>query len=398
MLVFPRSSGRCLLLAVALHHTCLMVSAKTMSSKKVREQCRAIFETAFPPGKAFTTTKDIKRFARLATKTKEPNYFACPEGGEVSLTNFTETDLLGWFKTNFDPDAISYNEEIVGEIMVAGNVCAFPKLFYAKIGECEVRVDSFLTLELDRHGHLVRYVVNFDEEQTLKKFGYCTEGPMDAPDDPTAASVRATCVEIFETLCPKHGWVTDESLTAFASTVAQDQPNYFTCPEGGMAPLTDYTAGDVVEWFKQNFDPASSTFNEWITGPVMVAGNVCSFDKIFVAKLEEDCEARIMSHLTMEVDLETATLIRWIDSFDEDDVEKALSKTRGKEKNAGATTEAVPILASMVSPMTLLGHANPEEMGAAMACFLVVSVACIAAIFARKTISYRHRALWTPLE
>ena len=61
---------------------------------------------------------------------------------------------------------------------------------------------------------------------------------------PKPSKVRRTCIEIFETAFPPQQWVTEHDLKAFSKLVATEQPNYFSCPEGGDRTLVNYSSED----------------------------------------------------------------------------------------------------------------------------------------------------------
>jgi hypothetical protein len=170
--------------------------------------------------------------------------------------------------------------------------------------------------------------------------------PPDAPDDNstrrvlldvTADTVRNRCVEIFEAAFPPKSWVSDSSLIAFTKLVSTSKHNYFACPIGGNKPLKGFTPDQLLDWFATNFDPNAFKYTEYIFDDVMVAGKVCSFDKLFFAEIGGDCQLHAMSRLIIELD-DQGMLLKWIDHFDEKDASErfgtCLKKVKKKEKEA----------------------------------------------------------------
>ena len=73
------------------------------------------------------TAQSIQDFTELVAIDAR-NYFESPVGGvNRALENFTRKELLDWLWTGtvFNHDKLLYSENILGEVMLAGNVCNF---------------------------------------------------------------------------------------------------------------------------------------------------------------------------------------------------------------------------------------------------------------------------------
>lgn len=141
----------------------------------IRAHCINAFELAFPK-QQWTTENDLRAFvANVSTERKADTYFACPLGGGIGseLSNFDSGDLLDWFLTAFNPNALRYTEIIMSEVSVVNNVCSMDKLFFATIGNCHVHAMSRLMIEVDEDGKLVQWLDHFDQEDLNQKMGVC---------------------------------------------------------------------------------------------------------------------------------------------------------------------------------------------------------------------------------
>ena len=152
-------------------------SPKTCSAMAeiIRAHCINAFELAFPK-QQWTTENDLRAFvANVSTERKTDTYFACPLGGGIGseLSNFDSGDLLDWFLTAFNPNALRYTEIIMSEVSVVNNVCSMDKLFFATIGNCHVHAMSRLMIEVDEDGKLVQWLDHFDQEDLNQKMGVC---------------------------------------------------------------------------------------------------------------------------------------------------------------------------------------------------------------------------------
>mmetsp|Transcript_23534 Transcript_23534/g.50359 ORF Transcript_23534/g.50359 Transcript_23534/m.50359 type:complete len:184 (-) Transcript_23534:1779-2330(-) len=141
-----------------------------------------------------------------------------------------------------------------------------------------------------------------------------------------ADQVRAHCVNAFELAFPKQQWTTENDLRAFTANVSTDRKadTFFACPLGGGpgSELSDFTGGDLLEWFLEMFNPNVLQYTESIISEVSVVNNVCSMDKLFFASLGK-CHVHAMSRLMIEVD-EDGKLVRWWDHYDQEDLNQKM--------------------------------------------------------------------------
>lgn len=137
-----------------------------LSADQVREKARALFETAFPPC-GYATESSLKAFSELVSP--EAESWDCPLGGTTGLIKPTPESLLKWFKDNFDAASMKYTEWIDGEIVVTGNTASFKKGFFLDLGKGCVQADTFLVIQIDDDGKLVRWIDTFDTEAFGKK-------------------------------------------------------------------------------------------------------------------------------------------------------------------------------------------------------------------------------------
>eukprot|EP00970_Alexandrium_tamarense_P000698 scaffold85_cov145-Alexandrium_tamarense.AAC.2 len=147
-----------------------------------------------------------------------------------------------------------------------------------------------------------------------------------------ADQVREYCINAFELAFPKQQFTSEDNLRAFADNVSSDckGDTYFACPLGGGigSELENFTGGDLLEWFLLHFNPNILKYTEIIMSEVSVTNNVCSMDKLFFATFgsgqrPDECHVHAMSRLMIEVD-EDGKLVRWLDHFDQEDLNQKL--------------------------------------------------------------------------
>mmetsp|Transcript_27694 Transcript_27694/g.51971 ORF Transcript_27694/g.51971 Transcript_27694/m.51971 type:complete len:153 (-) Transcript_27694:710-1168(-) len=140
-----------------------------LTADQVRARCIEIFETAFPKQK-FVTADDLKKFCELLS----PNAVSwdCPLGSDNGHIEKPNPDTLyAWFLANFDPNALAYTEWIAGDVLVSGNTCSFRKGFFCPMNKAYVQAETFLIMEIDNDGKLVRWIDHYDAEDVGKQFG-----------------------------------------------------------------------------------------------------------------------------------------------------------------------------------------------------------------------------------
>lgn len=140
--------------------------------------------------------------------------------------------------------------------------------------------------------------------------------------------VREYCINAFELAFPKQQWTSEDNLLAFADNVSTSRQSdtYFACPLGGGtgSELENFSGGDLLDWFLVHFNPNVLKYTEIIMSEVSVVNNVCSMDKLFFATFGDGlCHVHAMSRLMIEVD-EDGKLIRWLDHFDQDDLNQKM--------------------------------------------------------------------------
>jgi hypothetical protein len=142
-----------------------------------------------------------------------------------------------------------------------------------------------------------------------------------------AEIIRAHCINAFELAFPKQQWTTENDLRAFVANVSTDRKadTYFACPLGGGvgSELSNFDSGDLLDWFLTAFNPNVLRYTEIIMSEVSVVNNVCSMDKLFFASIGGNCHVHAMSRLMIEVD-DDGKLVRWIDHFDQEDLNQKM--------------------------------------------------------------------------
>jgi hypothetical protein len=145
----------------------------------------------------------------------------------------------------------------------------------------------------------------------------------------TADQVREKVKAIFEAAFPPNGYATEASVKEFTSMLSPNAVS-FDCPLGGANGLTNPTPETLYHWFKENFDPASLKYTEWIMGDIKVSGNTASFKKGFFCDLGKGyVQAETM--LMMEID-DDGKLVRWIDHYDVEDMGKQMAAASKKNE------------------------------------------------------------------
>lgn len=128
---------------------------------------------------------------------------------------------------------------------------------------------------------------------------FCPATPLNADE------VRAHCINAFELAFPKQQWTSENHLRAFTANVSAERKpeTHWACPLGGGpgSELIDFTGGDLLDWFLQQFNPNELQYTEIIMSEVSVVNNVCSMDKLFFAVIGS-CHVHAMSRLMIEVD------------------------------------------------------------------------------------------------
>eukprot|EP00977_Amphora_coffeiformis_P014787 scaffold4223_cov189-Amphora_coffeaeformis.AAC.47 len=145
----------------------IVTMAGKLTADQVRARCVEIFETAFPKQK-YVTAEDLKAFSQMLS----PNAISwdCPLGAGNGIEKPTPDSLYQWFMTNFDPNSLKYTEYIFDSVFVSGNTASFKKGFFCDFGKSHVQADTFLIMEIDDDGKLVRWIDHYDAEEVAAKF------------------------------------------------------------------------------------------------------------------------------------------------------------------------------------------------------------------------------------
>mmetsp|Transcript_19059 Transcript_19059/g.28906 ORF Transcript_19059/g.28906 Transcript_19059/m.28906 type:complete len:186 (+) Transcript_19059:64-621(+) len=152
---------------------------------------------------------------------------------------------------------------------------------------------------------------------------FCAPRPIESID---ADQTRAHCINVFELAFPKQRWTSENDLRAFTANVSTERKSdtFFAFPLGGGpgSELSDFTGGDLLDWFLEMFNPNALQYTEIIMSEVSVVNSVCSMDKLFFAAVG-NCHVHAMSRLFIEVD-EDGKLVRWYDHYDQEDLNQKM--------------------------------------------------------------------------